>query len=70
MTPVTDKIGRMSVPDIHEQRLEALRKPTVERLRASRSNVATRLNRATKLLWQRIDARLYPALPRISRTKG
>jgi len=63
-------MGRMSIPDIHDQRLEDLRKPTVEKLRASRSNVATRLNRATKLLWQRIDARLFPALPRISKTKG
>ncbi len=26
MTPLTGKMGRMSVPDIHEQRLEALRK--------------------------------------------
>ena len=46
MISETGQMGRMSVSDIHEQRLKALRKPTVERLRASRSNVATRLNRA------------------------
>ena len=38
MTPVAGMIGRMSVPDIHEQRLvEALRKQAVDRLRARRA---------------------------------
>ena len=37
MTPVTGKIGRMNAPDIHEQRLETLRKQAVERLRARRA---------------------------------
>ena len=32
MTPVTGKMGHMSATDIHEQRLEALRKQPVERL--------------------------------------
>ena len=37
MTPVTSKMGRMSAPDIHEERLETLRKQAVERLRARRA---------------------------------
>ena len=37
MKPVTGKMGRMSVPDIHEERLETLRKQAVERLRARRA---------------------------------
>ena len=37
MTPLTGKMGRMSVPDIHEERLETLRKQAVERLRARRA---------------------------------
>ena len=32
MTPVAGKMARMSAPDIHEQRLEALRKQAAERL--------------------------------------
>ncbi len=36
MTPVTGKMGRMNAPDIHEQRLETLRKQAVERLRGRR----------------------------------
>ncbi|MDE2926517.1 MAG: hypothetical protein OXT71_08985 [Acidobacteriota bacterium] len=37
MTPVTGKIGRVSAPGIHDQRLEALTKPAVERLRIRRA---------------------------------
>ena len=37
MTPVTGKMGRMSVPDIHEERLDTLRKQAVDRLRACRA---------------------------------
>ena len=37
MTPVAGKMGRMSTPDIHEKRLETLRKQAVERLRARRA---------------------------------
>ena len=37
MISVTGQMGRMSAPDIHEQRLEALRKPALERLRAPRA---------------------------------
>ena len=37
MTPVTGKMGRMNSPDIHEERLETLRKQAVERLRARRA---------------------------------
>ena len=37
MTPVTGKIGRVSAPDIHEERLETLRKQAVERLRTRRA---------------------------------
>ena len=33
MTPVTGKMGRMNVPDIHEERLETLRRWTLDRLR-------------------------------------
>ena len=33
MTPVTGMMGRMSAPDIHEQRLETLRKQALARLR-------------------------------------
>ena len=36
-TPVTGKMGHMNAPDIREQRLEALRKQAVERLRARRA---------------------------------
>lgn len=36
MTPVTGEMGRMNAPDIHEQRLETLRKRAVERLRSRR----------------------------------
>ena len=36
-TPVTCKMGCMSAPDIHEQRLETLRKQAVERLRDRRA---------------------------------
>ena len=34
MTPLTGKMGCMSTPDIHKERLEALRMQAVERLRA------------------------------------
>ena len=37
MTPLTGMMGRMSVPDIHEERQETLRKQAVERLRARRA---------------------------------
>ena len=37
MTPVAGKMGCMSAPDLHEKRLEALRKQAVERLRARRA---------------------------------
>ncbi len=37
MTPVTDRIGRVNAPDIHGERLETLRKQTVERLRTRRA---------------------------------
>ena len=37
MESVAGKMGRMSVPGIHEQRLEILRKQAVERLRARRA---------------------------------
>ena len=37
MASVAGKMGRMSVPDIHEQRLEILRKQAVERLRGRRA---------------------------------
>ena len=37
MTPLTGKMGRMSIPDIHEKRLETLRKQAVERLRVRRA---------------------------------
>ena len=37
MTLVTSKMGRMNVPDIHVQRLEALRKQAVDRLRDRRA---------------------------------
>ena len=36
-TPVTGKMARMSTPDIHEQRLEALRKQAMERLHLRRA---------------------------------
>ena len=37
MTPVTAKMGRMSAPDIHKERLETLRTQAVERLRTRRA---------------------------------
>ena len=37
MTPLTGKMRCMNTPDIHKQRLEALRKQAVERLRARRA---------------------------------
>ncbi len=37
VTPGTGKMGRMSVPDIHEERLETLRKRAVDRLRRRHS---------------------------------
>ena len=37
MTLATGRMGRMNVPGIHEQRLEALRKQAVERLRIRRA---------------------------------
>ena len=36
-TPVTGKMGRMSAPDIHMERLETLRRQAVGRLRARRA---------------------------------
>ena len=38
MTLVTGKMGRMSVPDIHEERLKTLRKQAVDRLRRRHSH--------------------------------
>ena len=35
MKPVTGNMEPMNAPDIHEERLETLRKQAVERLRAS-----------------------------------
>ena len=43
---------------------------TAERLHVSRSDVSTRLNRAVKLLQQRLDARLQPPSHGGSKTKG
>ena len=37
MTRLTGKMARMSIPDIHEEQLETLRKQAVERLRARRA---------------------------------
>ena len=37
MTPVTGKMGRMSAPDIHEERLKTLRRRALERLRRRHS---------------------------------
>ena len=37
LTRVTGKIGRMNIPDIHEERLDTLRKQAVDRLRDRRA---------------------------------
>ena len=37
ITPVMGEMGRMNAPDIHEERLETLRKQAVERFRARRA---------------------------------
>ena len=64
------------LPDIYRQVIE-LRvyeglstRQTADLLHVSRSDVSTRLHRATKLLQRRIDAHLEPAPPGSSTTKG
>ncbi|MCY3778053.1 MAG: sigma-70 family RNA polymerase sigma factor [Candidatus Aminicenantes bacterium] len=64
------------LPDIYRQVIE-LRvyegfstRQTADLLHVSRTDVSTRLHRATKLLQRRIDAHLEPAPPGSSTTKG
>ena len=50
MTPVMGEMGRINTPDIHEQRLETLRKQAVERLRSRRAGTNGRGHHAGALL--------------------